>query len=74
MVAGNASEGGATNAKASGSLGAQTAKLSAAELDALRTQLSKSTMRSTAQASFTKRPTPELYSDGRYNRRKFRDD
>jgi hypothetical protein len=74
MVANSSQDAGnATQAKASGALGAQTANLDARQLDALRTQLAASTLRSTAQASFTKRPTPELYSDGRHNRRKFKD-
>ena len=73
MVSKHAAAGGATEAKASGALGAQTANLDARQLEELRSTLSKSTMRSTAKASYLSRPTPELYSDGRHNRRKFVD-
>jgi hypothetical protein len=70
MVAGSHEGTSARDAKGSGALGAQVAKLSKDELEELRGQLSKSTMRSTAQASFTQRTTPELPSTGVHNRRK----
>ena len=68
-----AASGGATQAKSTGALGAQTATLDSKELDELRAQLSKSTMRSTAQASFQTRRTVELSTKGDHGRKKYKD-